>query len=546
MRNAKRFCSLLLSLILTLSLMSIGAAAAENETISDVTLIVSPMDAGERVGADVIAVPEGAQYEVHASHLRLLPFAGAEDALVTYYIQTTTPALENGHVYMLEFWFRADSGSKLGETLNITVQDTGTARYSKLDWDRYTDESGVETVMGQLTYVVGTAPAVQTVTALAMTANGSMAPEVGKPLASRLTLQATPANGVYEREATVSWITAAPGAAPEAASGAVKAGQAYYTPSFLIRVNEGYRFSPGVTLTLDGAKLPDSMQRLLDRGSTYSHIASRAFSYYGIAVQPAEHGTATAPDYAAGGSPVQLTATPDEGYELAGWTAKDQRGLPLEITADNAFLMPDPIPEAAETPQLQRVSVTPLFRPKEAPKPVNPFTDVAEGQYYYDPVLWAVNHEPQITKGTSDTLFSPGATCTRGQVVTFLWRTAGEPTPKTAANPFTDVKANDYFYQAVLWAVEEGITKGTSATTFSPGDPCTRAHVVTFLWRAQQEPAAGSSNPFRDVPAGQYYTDAVLWAVVKGVTNGTSATTFSPNDPCTRGQIVTFLYRAQG
>ena len=178
--------------------------------------------------------------------------------------------------------------------------------------------------------------------------------------------------------------------------------------------------------------------------------------------------------------------------------------------------------------------------------PANPFTDVAKGEYYYDPVLWAVNHVPQITNGTSPTTFSPNATCTRGQVVTFLWRAMGCPEPKSTKNPFTDVKSGDYSYKPVLWAVENNITNGTSATAFSPNSPCTRAHVVTFLWRAHQEPAAGKTNPFTDVPAGQYYTDAVLWAVSKNITNGTSATTFSPARPCTRGQIVTFLYRDLG
>ncbi len=173
----------------------------------------------------------------------------------------------------------------------------------------------------------------------------------------------------------------------------------------------------------------------------------------------------------------------------------------------------------------------------------NPFTDVKEGAYYFDPVLWAVNHVPQITNGTSATTFSPDATCTRGQVVTFLWRAMGCPEPKSAGNPFKDVKEGDYYYKAVLWAAEKNVTNGTSATTFSPNNPCTRAHVVTFLWRAHENPAAGKTNPFTDVTAGQYYTDAVLWAVSKNITNGTSATTFSPGSPCTRGQIVTFLYR---
>ena len=175
--------------------------------------------------------------------------------------------------------------------------------------------------------------------------------------------------------------------------------------------------------------------------------------------------------------------------------------------------------------------------------PTNPFTDVPTGEYYYDPVLWAVNHVPQITKGTSDTTFSPDATCTRGQVVTFLWRAMGEPEPTTTANKFSDVATSDYFYKAVLWAVEKGITLGTSDTTFSPNDPCTRAHVVTFLWRAEGQPQASGTNPFADVANGQYYYSAVLWAVSKNITQGTSATTFSPDNPCTRAQIVTFLYR---
>ena len=195
-----------------------------------------------------------------------------------------------------------------------------------------------------------------------------------------------------------------------------------------------------------------------------------------------------------------------------------------------------------------RTEVIPKLEPKPIdpptpPTPGNPFTDVASGEYFYDPVLWAVNHTPQITKGTSDTTFSPDATCTRGQVVTFLWRAMGEPEPTSTANKFSDVATSDYFYKAVLWAVEKGITLGTSDTTFSPNDPCTRAHVVTFLWRAEGQPSASGANPFADVASGQYYYSAVLWAVSKNITQGTSAATFSPDNPCTRAQIVTFLYR---
>lgn len=179
------------------------------------------------------------------------------------------------------------------------------------------------------------------------------------------------------------------------------------------------------------------------------------------------------------------------------------------------------------------------------PTGTNPFTDVKAGAYYYDAVLWAV--EQKVTSGTSATTFSPDASCTRGQIVTFLWRAAGSPKPSSNNNPFTDVKAGAYYYDAVLWAVEKGITSGTSATTFSPDTSCTRGQTVTFLYRAAGSPkAASSTNPFTDVKSGAYYYDAVLWAVEQKITSGTSATTFAPDATVTRGQTVTFLYRSQG
>ena len=170
------------------------------------------------------------------------------------------------------------------------------------------------------------------------------------------------------------------------------------------------------------------------------------------------------------------------------------------------------------------------------------FVDVATGSYYEDAVDWAV--ENGITQGTDDTHFSPDGICTRAQAVTFLWRAAGSPAAKSSAMPFTDVKSGSYYYDAVLWAVENGITKGTSATTFSPDQNCSRAQIVTFLWRSEKSPAAGTVNPFTDVKSDAYYADAVLWAVKDDVTKGTTATTFSPDDNCTRAQIVTFIWRA--
>ncbi len=171
---------------------------------------------------------------------------------------------------------------------------------------------------------------------------------------------------------------------------------------------------------------------------------------------------------------------------------------------------------------------------------VSPFADVATDAYYYDAVKWAV--EKGITNGVSETLFGPDQACTRAQIVTFLWRSAGSPEPKSGSS-FADVAADAYYAKAVAWAVENGITKGTSETTFHPDETCTRAQGVTFLYRALGKLAAAQAG-FTDVAADSYYADAVNWAAENGVTNGISETLFGPDGSCTRAQIVTFLYRA--
>lgn len=254
---------------------------------------------------------------------------------------------------------------------------------------------------------------------------------------------------------------------------------------------------------------------------------------YAITVADAENGSATASRKSASkGTTITVTATPDKGYELDTLKVTDKNGDKVKLTEKNGkytFTMP-----------ASAVTVKATFT-KAAE---NPFTDINDDAYYKDAVIWAV--ENGITKGTSGTMFSPDAACTRAQAVTFLWRAAGSPAPKATAMPFADVAADAYYHDAVLWAVENGITKGTSDTTFSPDVKCTRAQIVTFLWRAQKSPAAASVNVFTDVAADAYYADAVNWAVAKGITSGTSAAAFSPNADCTRGQIVTFLYRCLG
>lgn len=260
--------------------------------------------------------------------------------------------------------------------------------------------------------------------------------------------------------------------------------------------------------------------------------SSGTTSSYPVSVPRFDNGSVSVtPGSASKGTTVTLTVKPDEGYALDKITVTDQSGNRLSLNDQGdgkyTFVMPG-----------SKVSVDASFSKIAAS--VN-FRDVTQSDYYYDAVQWAV--EKGITEGTSATTFSPGASCTRAQMVTFLWRAAGSPAPKSTVNPFTDVSASDYYYNAVLWAVENGITTGVSADRFAPGATVSRAQTVTFLYRANGSPAANGAS-FSDVAADEYYANAVAWAVRSGITTGTGNGKFTPNAPCTRGQIVTFLYRS--
>ena len=231
------------------------------------------------------------------------------------------------------------------------------------------------------------------------------------------------------------------------------------------------------------------------------------------------------------GDTVTVTVTPDAGYQLDKLTVTDKNGNVLKLTDKGdgkySFTMPD-----------GKVEVKAVFAKKVE---TSPFGDVSADAYYYKAVQWA--QEKGITDGISSNLFGPKQPCTRSQIVTFLWRAAGSPEPKGTAAGMTDVVPGSYYAKAVAWAVENGITTGTAEGTFSPDATCTRAQAVTFLARAQNAKATGKTA-FSDVPADSYFADAVAWAQANGVTTGTSETTFSPDSDCTRAQIVTFLYRA--
>ena len=265
---------------------------------------------------------------------------------------------------------------------------------------------------------------------------------------------------------------------------------------------------------------------------TSSSSSSSSSTRYTVSVPSVANGSVSVtPTSATKGATVTITVKPNEGYELGKLTVTDQSGNRLSLTdkgnGKHTFTMP-----------AGKVSVDTTFAKIETT--IN-FRDVKQSDYYYDAVKWAV--EKGITEGTSATTFSPNVSCTRAQMVTFLWRAAGSPVPKSTNNPFKDISSTDYFYNAVLWAVENDITTGTGADTFSPNAKVNRAQTVTFLYRVAGSPASGSSS-FSDVPESAYFAKAVAWADANDITNGTSNVKFSPNADCTRGQIVTLLYRA--
>ena len=257
-------------------------------------------------------------------------------------------------------------------------------------------------------------------------------------------------------------------------------------------------------------------------GSSYSYYTIKATAGTGGSISPS--GNVSVRE----GRDQTFTITPDKGYAVANVKIDGKSiGAVKSYTFENVS---------------RTHTIEVIFMKANGNPQTGVFVDVATGSYYEDAVDWAV--ENGITKGTDDTHFSPDGICTRAQAVTFLWRAAGSPEPETRTMPFTDVPAGSYYYDAVLWAVENGITKGTSDTTFSPNMTCTRAQIVAFLWRSEKSPAAGTANPFTDVKSTAYYAVAVLWAVKENITEGTTNTTFSPDADCTRAQIVTFLWRA--
>lgn len=300
----------------------------------------------------------------------------------------------------------------------------------------------------------------------------------------------------------------------------------------------GYTFTGWSGTGLTGE---DNLTVTIQKGSTgnrsytahwrYNGGGSSGYSYYTIKATAGTGGSISPSGNVSvrEGRDQTFTITPDKGYAVANVKIDGKSiGAVKSYTFENVR---------------RTHTIEVIFMKANGNPQTGVFVDVATGSYYEDAVDWAV--ENGITQGTDDTHFSPDGICTRAQAVTFLWRAAGSPKPETRAMPFTDVPAGSYYYDAVLWAVENGITEGTSDTTFSPNMTCSRAQIVTFLWRSEKSPAAGTANPFADVKSTAYYAGAVLWAVKEDITKGTTNTTFSPDADCTRAQIVTFLWRCK-
>ncbi|WP_130850948.1 S-layer homology domain-containing protein [Intestinimonas timonensis] len=305
--------------------------------------------------------------------------------------------------------------------------------------------------------------------------------------------------------------------------------------------NSGYHFKEwkvvkgSVTIKDNQFTMPAEnveVKAIFEKNSSTGGGGGGGVTTYSITVKSAKNGDVTASHKSASkGTTVTLTVDPDKGYVLDTLTVLDDKDKEIKLTEKNGkyvFTMPS-----------GKVTVAGRFE-VEQPADKHPFTDIPSGAYYENAVIWAA--DKGITGGTSATTFSPNGICTRAQAVTFLWRAAGSPAPKSM-NSFADVPADAYYAKAVAWAVENGITSGTSGGKFSPNATCTRAQIVTFLYRAAGSPAVSGGSVFSDVKAGAYYADAVTWAANKGITGGIGNGLFGSDNNCTRAQIVTFLYR---
>ena len=453
-------------------------------------------------------------------------------------------AFEDGETYYASLYFKPDQNYAFTEGTVLTLSDNVELVSSELVPADY-DGRGIDAV---ISYTHAAAPA--TVDSVELFVGGIWPEALLEWGCAQFCL--TP--GV-ETEPYDGWWDSAEDVPGEDCTEdeAFQAGKRYYS-CIDLWVEEGSVFSADTQITLHGGEVistelgedydgrqlnvvyavdvPDAVRLTAMSSRVYEQSEKYEGAFW---VDCAPYLTESIDDWLIPAGSHVYTALARPGYEFDGWYLYAGEGVP---SASRILLSAEPVAEldvSAEDGIL-------ICRFRATQEESLPFTDVQPGAYYYDAVRRA--YENGIANGVSKTSFAPGEACTRAQIVTFIWRANGCPEPSSMDCPFTDVKESAYYRKAVLWAVENSITNGITATLFGPNDPCTRAHAVTFLWRSVGCPAPRSTeNPFTDVNETSYYYVPVLWALENGITKGTDATHFSPHDPCTRGQIVTFLYR---
>ena len=425
----------------------------------------------------------------------------------------------------MEGWTYGETAKKPVPTSETNGTNGVTYQYKVKNADNSTYNATVPTNVGSYT-VKATFPATENYEEATATTNFTIAQAT-----PTVSITAEPASLVGGGTVKLTVTTDAPAEVVPACEGVTvtKTGDGTFS-ALLPNETKTYTFTATYAGDDNHAKASNTCQVSVTRHTSSSSSSSPTYSVT-TPSKSENGGVAVSSKNARKGDTVTVTVTPDAGYQLDKLTVTDKNGNVLKLTDKGdgkySFTMPD-----------GKVEIKAVFAKKVE---TSPFDDVSADAYYNQAVQWA--QEKGITDGISSNLFGPKQPCTRSQIVTFLWRAAGSPEPKGTAAGMTDVVPGSYYAKAVAWAVENGITTGTAEGTFSPDATCTRAQAVTFLARAQNAKATGKTA-FSDVPANSYFADAVAWAQANGVTTGTSETTFSPDNDCTRAQIVTFLYRA--
>ncbi len=470
----------------------------------------------------IVTVPDGVSYSVEGDHLYLPEDGHAPDFDSPAYLDFSWPyAVQRGRTYYSRAFVYCNIGSEL-PAVTLRGADLVSVRRSESD-------------VLEVVYSI-TVPAGDSLTKAGVYIETPKAGQSDNPVVTSLTpgLEMSVWGWYTDQNLSGDWY-----------EGALEGGKTYYA---LVRVNGGINYNIAAnTLKLSVLGKNAKLVRMVDLAGSEG-VPNLVGAVVAVTVPKAYNFTVDVPY---GGGMFRTDRERERWVTTMDFSDEEEGPITLEAKADPTHMF-SMWYDADTFEVLSRdekysfnldhdVNIRASFVRK------TPFVDVRAKDYFYEPVLWAIEHDPVITSGVDETHFGPKNTCTREQIVTFLWKACGEPEPQTTVNPFTDVKPGKYYYKAVLWAVENGITSGVGDGLFGGGQGCTRAQAMTFLWISYGSPMpTGTDCPFTDVKPGKYYYNAVLWAVENGVTSGMDANTFGTSVTCTRAQIITFLYKVYG